>query len=176
MLAPAKYKALHPLGAAPVIADGDMVLAETGAIMEYIIARYGSGRFAVGADDPAYADYLYWFHFVNGTLQPALGRTLVLSRAGVAADSPVLLATAERRHRALSAVDSRLGEAPYLAGEAFTAADMMIVFTLTTMRYFIPFDLGLYPHVLDYLRRVGARPAYRVAMEKSDPGMDLLLA
>ena len=175
-LAPFEYKALHPLAAAPVITDEGLVLAESGAIMEYIIARYGNGRFSVMPGAPAYAEYVYWFHFVNGTLQPALGRNLVLRRAGVAADSSAAFSTVERQHRALMAVDARLRENPYLAGEAFTAADMMIVFSLTTMRYFIPFDLAPYLNVLDYLQRVGARPAYRAAMEKGDPGMDLLLA
>src|ERR1700761_2103333 len=69
VLAPADYKALHPIGSAPVIFDGDTVLAESGAIVEYIVAKYGNGRLTLGASDPGFAAFLYWFHFANGTLQ-----------------------------------------------------------------------------------------------------------
>src|SRR4249920_629060 len=62
-LAPEKYKELHPFGTAPVITEGKMVLGETGAIMEYIIAKHGGGQLVVGADKPNFADYLFWFHF-----------------------------------------------------------------------------------------------------------------
>ena len=67
MLAPPDYKALHPMGAAPVITDGDVVLAESGAIVDYIIARHGGGRLALAPAHPDYADYVYWFHFANGS-------------------------------------------------------------------------------------------------------------
>src|SRR4029078_164574 len=69
-LAPAQYKALHPFGTAPVIVDGSVVLSESGAIIEYIIARHGKGRLAVRPDAPNYADYLFWFHFANGSMMP----------------------------------------------------------------------------------------------------------
>ena len=69
-LAPAEYKALHPFGTAPVITDGTVVLSESGAVMEYIIARHGKGRLAVRPDAPNYADYLFWFHFANGSMMP----------------------------------------------------------------------------------------------------------
>ena len=68
-LAPVEYKALHPLGTAPIITDGDTVLAESTAIVEYILAKYGNGSLTVPATDPAFADYLYWFHFANGSLR-----------------------------------------------------------------------------------------------------------
>ncbi len=81
MLAPADYKALHPIGAAPVITDGDLVLAESGAIVDYIMAKYGKGRLTPSASDPGFAQFLYWFHFANGTLQAAMGRLMILNRA-----------------------------------------------------------------------------------------------
>src|SRR5215475_8291580 len=68
MLAPADYKALHPMGTAPVITDGDVVLAESGAVMAYIIGKYGQGRLAVGPGEANFADYLFWFHFANGSM------------------------------------------------------------------------------------------------------------
>jgi glutathione S-transferase len=175
MMAPPEYKALHPLGAAPVITDGDLVLAESGAIMEYIIARHGGGRLALAAEAPAYADYLYWFHFVNGTLQPSFGSQIILRWSGVADDSLSMRVMSQRLETAVSMVDVRLGQTPHLAGEQFSAADIMMVFTLTTMRYFAPFDLGPYQAILAYLQRVADRPAYRRAMAKADPDMPLLL-
>lgn len=175
MLAPPGFKALHPIGAAPVITDGDLVLAESGAVVEYVIARHGAGRLALAPSHPDFADYLYWFHFANGTLQPSMGRNMILRRLGLAEDNPTLLAMKERLDRALGLVEARLGGVEYLAGREFTAADIMVVFSLTTMRGFIPVDLGPYPAILSYLRRIGARGAYRRAMRKGDPDMAPLL-
>jgi len=80
-----------------------------------------------------------------------------------------------RLGRTLDFLNRRLGEADYLAGSELTAADIMIVFSLTTMRTFTSCDLKAYPHILAYLRRIGAREAYRRAMRKGDPGMTPML-
>ena len=175
MLAPPEYKALHYIGSAPVITDGDLVLAESGAVVEYITAKYGNGRLTLRAGDPDFAQFLYWFHFANGTLQAGLGRLMNLNRLKLADDNPVLLASKARTDRAFDMVDARAGEATWFAGSEFTTADIMMGFSLTTMRYFQPFDLTRCPNVVKYLARIGARPAYRRAMEKGDPGMALLL-
>jgi glutathione S-transferase len=175
MLAPPDYKALHPIGSAPVITDGDLVLAESGAIVEYIVAKYGDGRLTLTADDPDFADFLYWFHFANGTLQAGLGRLMNLNRLKLAEDHPVLSSARARTDRAFDLVEARAGAAEYLAGNTFTTADIMMGFSLTTMRYFQPYDLARCPNVVKYLGRIGSRPAYRRAMEKGDPGMKLLL-
>jgi glutathione S-transferase len=175
MLAPADYKALHPIGAAPVITDGDLVLAESGAVVDYIIAKYGDGRLALKAGHPDFDRYLYWFHFANGTLQANMGRNMILNRLKLADDTPMLLSTKARVDRAFDLVDARTQEAEYLAGSEFTAADIMMGFSLTTMRYFLPYDLARCPNIVRYLARISARPAYRRAMEKGDPGMALLL-
>jgi glutathione S-transferase len=174
-LAPPDYKALHPLGAAPVITDGDLTLAESGAIVEYIISRYGNGRLALRPDHPDYASYLYWFHFANGTLQHVGLRLMVLRRAELAADSAQIRGTEWRLKLALDHVETRLGQAPFFGGSELTAADIMIVFSLTTMRYFLPLDMSGYPNILAYLQRIGARPAYQRAMKKGDPEMAPLL-
>jgi glutathione S-transferase len=178
-LAQPDYKALHPIGAAPVITDGDLALAESAAIVDYIVAKYGpkeeSGRLVLTADHPDFAQFLYWFHFANGTLQPATGRNMILGRLNLAADNPMLLAMKARLALALGLVESRLGKADYFAGRAFTTADIMNVFSLTTMRLFLPFDLAPYPAILAYLQRIGARDAYRRAMRKGDPDMAPLL-
>lgn len=175
MLSPPELKALHPLGAAPVITEGEVLLAESGAIFDYILAKYGEGRLTLGPDHPDFAAYLYWLHFANGTLQPAMGRNMILGRLKLPADNPVLQAMRGRLERALGLVEARLSKAEYLAGSEFTAADIMTVFTLTTMRYFMPLDLAPYPAILAYLQRIAARPAYQRAMAKGDPGMPLLL-
>src|SRR5947209_18941986 len=128
MLAAPDYKALHPIGAAPVITDGDLVLAESGAIVDYIMAMHGDGRLVLRADDPDFAQFLYWFHFANGTLQAGMGRLMLLNRLKLAEDNPMLAATKARVDRAFDLVDARVRDAEYLAGSAFTTADIMIVF------------------------------------------------
>src|SRR5215470_3839779 len=126
ILAPADYKALHPIGSAPVIIDGDLVLAESGAIVEYIIAKYGHGRLALPASHPDFASYLYWFHFANSTLQANMGRLMILNRLKLAADNPMLISTKARVDRAFHHLDVRTREVEYLAGSEFTSADIMI--------------------------------------------------
>jgi len=81
-----------------------------------------------------------------------------------------------RLELALGLVEARLGQVDYLAGSALTTADIMIVFTLTTMRLFLPFDTAPYPNIRAYLQRIGRREAYRRAMQKGDPGMTPMLA
>lgn len=175
MLAPAEYKALHPIGAAPVITDGDLVLAESGAIVDYIAIKYGQGRLRPGPDDPSFAPFLYWLHFANGTLQASMGRLMILNRLNLPDDNAMLGAMRARLDRAFALVEARCAEADYLAGSVLTTADIMTVFSLTTMRYFLPYDLAPFPNIRAYLARVGARPAYQRAMAKGDPGMALLL-
>ena len=175
-LSPPELKALHPLGAAPVITDGELVLAESGAIIEYIIAKYGDGRLALGSNHPDFAQYLYWFHFANANLQPNMGRNMLLRRLKLAEDEPTLVMTKNRLDRGLALVDSRLRDAVYLAGSEFTAADIMIVFSLTTMRLFYPLDLDPYAHIKAYLHRIGERAAYQIAMHKGDPELVPLLS
>jgi glutathione S-transferase len=174
-LSPPELKALHPLGAAPLIEDGGLMLAESAAIVEYLIAQHGGGRLKPVPQHPDFAAFLYWFHFANGTLQPAMLRLLTLTRV-LPEDHPVRVAANERLDKALALVEERLAQAPYLAGEALTAADIMSVFSLTTMRLFLPVDLAPCPHIRAYLRRIGERPAYRRAMAKGDPDLVPLLA
>jgi glutathione S-transferase len=133
ILSPPALRALHPLGAAPVIQYDGLLLAESAAITEYIILKHGGGRLRLGPDHPDFASYLYWFHFANGNLQPVIGRLMMVGRAGLAADHPVQMAVQGRLDRVLALVEARLGEAEYLAGSEFTAADIMSVFSLTTV-------------------------------------------
>jgi glutathione S-transferase len=175
-LAPAQYKQLHPMGIAPVITDGDLVLAESGAIIEYIIGRYGQGRLSVGAGQANFAQYLFWFHFANGTLMPSELMAVISAMLNLPADNPIGNLLAERGRRAFDMVEQRLGEAPYFAGAELTAADIMMLFPLTTMRSFARRDISHLPNTRAYLARIGERAAYQRAMSKGDPGMKPLLS
>ena len=174
-LAPADYKSLHPMGIAPVITDVDLVLGESGAIIEYLIAKYGNGRLAVGPDRPSFADHLFWFHFANGTMMPSEMGDLISATLGLEEGNPILVMLRDRSERAFALVESRLGDLPYFAGNEFTAADIMMLFPLSTMRAFTRRDLSRLPHVRAYLQRIGERPAYQRAMAKGDPGMSPML-
>jgi glutathione S-transferase len=174
-LAPAAYRALHPMGTAPIITDGDLVLPESGAILEYLIAKYGNGRLAVGSERGNFADYLFWFHFSNGTMMPSEMSSIIVSMLGLKADNPFMEMGTERRARLYDLVERRLGAVPYFAGDEFTAADIMMLFPLTTLRIFAPRDLAPFPHVRAYLKRIGERPAYRRAMTMGDPSLTPML-
>ena len=163
MAAPPAYKALHPLGTAPIISDGDLVLAETGAIVEYIARRHGAGALILGPDHPDFTDYLFWFHYANGSLIPALMMDMTAKLRG---EAP----TSSRSDIGYALVDQRLGEAEWFAGSEFTAADIMMSFALTRFRAFLGRDLADLPNLSAYLQRLAARPAYRLAMAKAEPG------
>jgi glutathione S-transferase len=170
-LAPAAYKALHPAGTAPVITDGDLVLGESGAIIEYIIRTYGGGQFTLASGAPGYADYLYWYHFANSSMMPAAMIDLVIGMLGVSSADPTVGALRARADVAFAMIEDRLGKADYFAGSAFTAADIIMLFPLTTMRMFAPRDLASYPNIRAYLQRIAVRPAYQRAIKKADPDL-----
>jgi glutathione S-transferase len=174
--APPEYQALHPFGTAPVITDGDFVLGESAAIMEYLIHRYGSGRLAVMTDEPNYPEYLYWFHFANASLMPAAMVDLVAAMLEGDANSGMVGLLRMRTDRAYVMMEKHLASVPYFGGQAFTAADIIMAFPLTTMRIFVPRDLAPYPAIRGWLQRIGERPAFRRAMAKADPDLQPLLS
>lgn len=167
--APHALKAIHPLGKAPLIRDGATVLAESGAIVDYIVHRYAGGRLAERPGAPNYARYLYWLHFAEGSLMSLMLIALVLSRVSEARASPVTVRIGERMTQMLSFVDAELGSGPWFAGANFTAADVMMVFPFTTMRRFLDYDLAPYPNICSYLQRIESRPAYQQAMALAGP-------
>lgn len=175
-LAPVSYKKLHPLGTAPIITDGDQVLAESGAIIEYIIRKHGGGRLAVPPEDPAFADYVFWYHFANGSMMPNMMMGLIVAISGGSDSHPIIKSLLNRTTQGLALIEQRLGKVPYFAGDRFTAADIIMLFPLSTMRAFSPVDLTQYPNLKAYLARIGERPAYRRAMAKGDPEMPPMLA
>ena len=167
--APPEYRALTPFGTAPAITDGDLTLGESGAIIEYIIAKHGGGRLAMTSDRPEFANYLFWFHFANDSFMPSSMLDMVATRLGIDARNEFIHALRDRSDRAYALVESRLEEAPYFAGDQFTAADIIMFFPLSTMRAFVQRDLSASPHTRSYLKRIGERPAYRRAMAAADP-------
>jgi glutathione S-transferase len=175
LVAPADYKALHPIGASPVVEDDGVVLAESGAIVQYVLGRRGNGRLTVEPSDPRFSSYLYWFHFANGTLQPSLVRALLFKRLELDARDALTKNMSLRLSAAFEYIDASLSRDLHFAGERFSAADIMMVFSLTTMRLYLPIELGPYPHILAYLQRIGARPAYRRAMTVANPDLTPLL-
>lgn len=171
-LAPDEYKALTPMGTAPVITEGDLTLGESGAICDYICARYGDGRLVPAADDPDFADHLYWFHWANGTFMATAMMQLVLMLTGATGKVPFV---EDRDRTGWAMVEARLGEAPFFGGANLTTADIMMGYTLTTGRGFRQTSIDAYPNLQAYLARIGARPAYQRAMAKAEPGSAPLL-
>jgi glutathione S-transferase len=167
--APPPFKEMHPIGKAPVIRDGDIVLAESGAIVEYIVYRHAQGRLGLRPGNPEYERYVYWLHFAEGSLMPLLLIALVLSRVPEASASPVTGRIHERMKQMLSFVDAEIAGRLWFAGGEFTAADVMMVFPFTTLRLFLDYDLAPYANIAAYLGRIEARPAYRKAMSLAGP-------
>jgi glutathione S-transferase len=177
-LAPSVYKTLHPMGIAPVITDDNLVLAESGAIVEYLLAKYGNGRLSLAPSNPNFATYLFWLHFANGTLMPSESFAMLSSPSmgfDISPEHPLLATFQARTDRAYAMLEQHLGKTKYLAGTELTAADIMMVFPLTTMRLFTGRNLAAYPSIREYLSRIGARPAYRAAVTKGDPDLEPLL-
>ena len=167
--APDALRKIHALGKAPVIRDGNTVLAESGAIVDYIVHRYAGDRLAVAPAAHDYARYIYWFHFAEGSLMSLLILALVIGRVPEANASPVRTRVLERMKQTLAFIDSELAQATYFAGATFSAADVMMTFPFTTMRHFLKYDLAPYANILAYLQRIESRPAYQKAMALAGP-------
>lgn len=168
-LAPDEFKALHPMGIAPVITDGDLVLGESGAIMDYIIAKYAPDTDLVpGADHTDFTDHLFYYHWANATFMTNGMMGLVAQFMGAEQMPPFV---ADRMAKGWKIVEQRLGEADYFGGSALTTADIMMGFQLTTSRAMSGMSIDHLPNLKAYLQRIGARDAYQRAMAKAEPGM-----
>ncbi|MGU3494921.1 glutathione S-transferase family protein [Xanthobacteraceae bacterium A53D] len=160
--APPAYKALHHAGTAPVINDGALALAESCAVIDYIVAKYGNGRLTLKPDHQDFARFLYWYHYTDGTLMPGF-----LAMMG---GSTVEVPLRERVNRGMAALEAHFAAGhPWLAGDTFTVADIMLLFPLTVLRGHVALDLSACPDLKAYLRRVAARPAFLAARAKADP-------
>ncbi|WP_101757098.1 glutathione S-transferase family protein [Oceanicoccus sp. KOV_DT_Chl] len=169
-LAPAEYRALHPAGTAPIIKDGDVVLAESAAIVEYLSQRYGNGQLSVAPDQANYPDYLYWMQFSNNALtlffiHLTVGVFPVEQQAAANVDFLTRREEAYYQH-----LNQRLGEVDFLAGDTLTCADILAVFNLTTLPLAGARKVDDLPNVVAYLERIQQRPAYSKAMSIAGPG------
>jgi len=175
--APAELRSIHPLGSAPVVEDGDVVMAESGAIVEYVLARYGNGRLTVPVASSQYPDYLYWFHYANASLMNQIAITWIATMAaGASSNSGLLSVLQERLERHLQMVENRLLSVTYFAGSEFTAADIMMHFPFGTMKAFYNVGLDNRPNIRKWLANLSNRPAYQRAMKAAghdrDPALD----
>jgi glutathione S-transferase len=161
LLAPPALKAIHPLGRSPVICDGELVLAESGAIIEYLVGKYGNGKLIPPPHGQAHVKYLYWFHFAEGSLMPLLLLKLHFSRL-IATPASVLAGINAQIAAQLDYLDLELGASEYLAGPVFSAADIQMSFPLVAAAGQGLLDPGR-ANSWSYLHNLQQRPAYRAA-------------
>jgi glutathione S-transferase len=171
MMAGEAYRALHPTGKSPIIRDGDTVLIESGAIVQYIVDRYGDGRLSVPVGDPDYARYLQWLHFAEGTAMPQFIMHLFMGgyAPGIDQTSALAVGTKARTTHMLEVIEGELQGRPYFVGSKFTAADIMMIYGLNVAGGFLQLDLSIYPNITAYIARIRARPAYQKGMAIANP-------
>lgn len=167
--APDDYLALHPTAMAPVIQDGDRVLAESAVIVEYICHRLAGGRMAVRPEQDNYYDYLYWMHFNNSVMGLRFAKTVLGAGASGPAADTIREVVERREAQYYKHLDLRLGEVPYLAGQELTCADILVVYRVTTGLRFGARPIDDLPNVLAYAKRIAARPAFQKAMRIAGP-------
>ncbi len=162
--APESLRRIHPLGKSPVIRDGELVLAESGAIVEYLIRRYGEGRLAVAPDSPEWPRYVYWLHFAEGSAPLPLILDLLLDMTGQG--ESLLAGFVEQEIANLTAyLEAELEGREHLVGDSFTAADLMITFAVEFAE--VRGRLDGRPNCRAFLERMRERPAHRRAAEAS---------
>jgi glutathione S-transferase len=166
------YKKLHPLGSSPVIADDGKLIAESGAVVEYLATTQGGGRLAVKPGAANYADYLFWFHFAESSLMNEVTREIMAEAGGVPHDNIGRRFSRQRTAQFLAFTDARLAEVPYFAGDTLTAADIMMAFVFTTTRLFTPVDLDPCPNIRAFIERIEARPAYQRTQRIAGPNRE----
>ncbi|GAA5234504.1 glutathione S-transferase [Verticiella sediminum] len=181
MLAPPELRAVHPLGKSPVITDGDVVVAESGAIIEYLVQREG-GKLRPVEGTPERLRYTYWLHFAEGSAMPPLLLALIFNRLPSAPmpffARPIARALAKgvrermidpQLRSQLAYMEGELASREWFAGDAFTAADVQMSFPLEAAAQRGGLTAAAHPHLSAFLGRIHARPAYRRAIERGGP-------
>jgi glutathione S-transferase len=178
-LAPPELRTVHPLGKSPVVTDGERVIAETGAIVDYLVTRLGGGRLmpTPGTDD--HLRYVYWTHFAEGTLMPPLLTRLLLTTAAKRAPffaRPIARAIGDGLNKAylgpliegsFDLMEAELAKSEFFAGSELTGADVMLSFPLEAAGS--RGVVGDRPRIKAFMTRIHARPAYKTALEKGGP-------
>lgn len=176
MLAPSELRAVHPLGKSPVVTDGGLTLAESGAILEYLADRYGAGRLIPGHGTPERLRCNYWLHYAEGSAMPPLLLKLVFQRVESAPMPffvrPIARGITRKVQRQfvdpqlalhLDYLESELGKAEWFGGDAFSVADVTMSFPLQAAAARAGLDAGR-PRLWSFLQRIRARPAYQRAL------------
>jgi glutathione S-transferase len=166
MLAPPALRAVHPLGKSPVIEDEGRTIAETGAIVDHLVAKAG-GRLGAPADCDGLLRYRHFLHYAEGSLMPPLLVMLVLRRLGLLG-RPARPTVQRMIDAHLDWLESELAGRPWFAGDDFSAADVMMSFPLEAARHRAGLDARR-PNLCGWLKRIHARPAYRAALAKGGP-------
>lgn len=179
LLAPAELKAVHPLGKSPVIIDEGRTVAESGAIIEYLVAKTG-GQLAPAPDSPAWLDYRYFMHYAEGSLMPLMVMSLMFTRIPKSPmpffARPIARALCGKVHSSflqpqitdhLAMLEAHLTKRTWFAGEDFSAADIQMSFPLEAAAVRAGGDR--YPALAAFLARIHDRPAYQRALERGGP-------
>jgi glutathione S-transferase len=181
MLAPPELRAVHPLGKSPVITDGEATVAESGAIIEYLLDRYGNGRLRPAPGTPEFLQYRYWLHFAEGSAMSPLLMKLVFDKVA-SSPMPFFVKPIARGIsaqvlksfvmpnivRQLDFMEGELAQRAWFAGSEFSAADIQMSFPLEASAQRAGLDASR-PKLHDWLQRIHARPAYRKALQRGGP-------
>lgn len=183
MLAPDELKQIHPLGKSPVITDDELTLAESGAILEYLVDRYGEGRLAPAPGSPEHLRFRYWMHYAEGSAMPPLLLRLVFDRVSNAPMPflirPVARAIAKGADQAfispqlklhLDYMEREVGKTGWFAGTDFSLADIQMSFPLEAAESRGGLDDSR-PNLMNFLKQIRERPAYQRAIERGGPVM-----
>nr|WP_315185167.1 glutathione S-transferase [uncultured Albidiferax sp.] len=181
MLAPPSLRQVHPLGKSPVVTDGDLVLAESGAIIETVIEHYGQGRLVPALGTPERLRYRYWLHYAEGSAMPPLLLKLVFDKVESTPMpffvKPIAKAISSKVKSSfiqpqitthLDFMEAELGKSLWFAGEEFSGADIQMSFPLEAAAARGGLDASR-PRLMAYLARIHARPAYQRALAKGGP-------
>ena len=181
MLAPDSLRKVHPLGKSPVITDGGVTVAESGAIIEYLVECHGQGRLAPAAGTPERLRYSYWLHFAEGSAMPPLLLKLVFDKVAHSPMpffiKPIARAISAKvmssfvspnLTRQLDFMEAELAKSAWFAGKEFSAADIQMSFPLEAAAQRAGLDASR-PKLMAFLKRIHARPAYKAALERGGP-------
>ena len=180
-LAPPSLRDVHPLGKAPLVTIDDLVLAESGAIIDYVIRHFGDGQLLPAPESPEGVRYSYWLHYAEGSLMPLLLLSLVFTKVETAPMPFFLRPVAKgiagkvresfitpNLERNLVYLDAELARHTWFAGEAMSGADIMLSFPIEAAESRVGLN-PRYPHLAAFLERIRARAAYQRALEKGGP-------
>jgi glutathione S-transferase len=165
MLAPASLRQIHPLGKSPVITDADLTIAESGAIIEYIVDRYSNGRLIPASGTPERLRYTYWLHYAEGSAMPPLVMNVVFNHFGTGDSGAQDAFIAPQIKLHFDYIEGELRKNTWFVGEEFTAADIQMSFPLEMLAQ-LPEQVENRPKIKQFVEHIHERPAYKRALER----------